>query len=280
MPFSSDPALQMETTERIRPVKIFFGGGRPSLRRALEDLSTVELTVEPLEADCLLVDLASLTPAQHAECLRYPLIPDLPLIVISAQGVDGAIDDNPYLEEVARGEALALSTRPDCCVLRCSPMDADLDQVIHQVLSYSAAYGCFGPSPVAWLTVADLADLIRKLTDVPTLRDGRIYEVAGQEGVSLPDLVNQLTERLKVRAEYYELTPGQVVSALCSSVGWDLDTALRVPHHQQWVGSPKQTSGIVERALGRPPRPLDLTRLIAASTANSPGIPVDAHSSR
>lgn len=29
MPFSSDPALQMETTERIRPVKIFFEEGGP-----------------------------------------------------------------------------------------------------------------------------------------------------------------------------------------------------------------------------------------------------------
>jgi hypothetical protein len=245
-----------------------FIGGRPALRTALAASPRVEPVTDPAEAACALVDVASLTPTAHAEACRYPLPPSLPLVVVSAIGAERSTDANPYLAEVARAESTATRARADHCVLRCAPMDVDLVQVARQISDFSTVYGCFTDGPVPWLALDDLVDVVALLAAEPARRGGRVYELTGHETASLTRVVGRLASALNVRAEYHPLEADQLVTALCSSVGWDLDMALRVPGHQQWAGAGHPTSPLVGKALHRPPRPLDacITYAVAAVT--------------
>ncbi|MEU8918243.1 hypothetical protein [Streptomyces nigrescens] len=236
----------------------------------MEATSRAVLVSDPAEANCALADVASLTPTAHAEACRYPLAPSLPLIITSALGADTAADSNPYLAEVARAESTAAQAHPDHCVLRCAPMDVDLAQVARQIKDFSTVYGCFSGGRVPWLAVEDLLDIAAVLATEPARRAGRVYEITGHESVTVATAVDRLASVLGSRADYHVLEPAQLVDALCVSVGWSLDVALRVPHHQQWIGTEHPTSPLVERALGRPPRLLETCIAHAAASVAGP----------
>ncbi|WP_046468713.1 Rossmann-fold NAD(P)-binding domain-containing protein [Allosalinactinospora lopnorensis] len=253
-------------------------GGRPTLPPALHEAPGVSVVHDPAEADAALVDVGSLTPAAHGEACRYPLAPRLPLIVISALGVDKAGTDDPYLAEVSRAETAAVEGRDDWCVLRRAPLDLDLVQVARQITEFSTVYGCFGDNPVPWLAFEDVLDVIREAVAAPDRRRGRAYQLTGAEPVRVGDLVGMLADSLDRKAEYHPLDPAHLVEALSATVGWSLDTALRVPHHQHWAGTAHPLSPTVERALGRPPRPVStcVARAAAAVATPAAGAPEPA----
>ncbi len=252
------------------PLRLLFIGGRPALRTALAAWPGTELVSDAAEADCALVDVASLTPTAHAEACHYPYAPSLPLIVVSAIGADRCADTNPYLAEVARAENTAARARADHCILRCAPMDVDLVQIARQIADFSTVYGCFTGGPVPWLALGDLVDVTARLVSDPARRGGRAYELTGHDTAPVTTVVDQLAGALDVRAEYHPLEPAQLVGALCNSVGWSLDMALRVPGHQQWTGAGHPTSPLVEKALHHTPRPLDACLAYAAAVVTGP----------
>ncbi|MEY9997919.1 hypothetical protein ABIE67_010038 [Streptomyces sp. V4I8] len=243
-----------------------FVGGRPALRRALATSSLAELVTDPADADCALVDVASLTPTAHASACRYPFLPSLPLVIVSALGVDRLMGASPYLGEVARAENTAAKARADHVVLRCAPMDVDLVQIARQIKDFAAVRGSFTDAPVPWLAVDDLIEVIAVLTTEPMKHTGNVYELTGQELATVPMVVTQLATALGSRAQYHSLGPAQLVAALCSSVSWDFDMASRVPGHQQWIGSGLLPNLLIEQTLRRPARSLNACIARAAST--------------
>ncbi|MGA5559834.1 hypothetical protein ACPCUV_01380 [Streptomyces platensis] len=269
--------MRTEKAGTPAPLRLLFIGGRPALRRALEATSRAVLVNDPAEATCALVDVASLTPTAHAAACHYPLAPSLPLIIISALGADTAAHTNAYLAEVARAEHTAAQAHTDHCVLRCAPMDVDLAQVARQIEDFSTVYGCFSGGRVPWLAVEDLIDVAATVAAEPERRAGRVYEITGHESATVATAVGLLASAMDSRADYHVLEPAQLVDALCVSVGWSLDMALRVPHQQEWIGTEQPTSPLVERALGRPPRPLEACVAHAAASAAGP-TPESGHS--
>ncbi len=245
-------------------------GGRDDLRSALDRSTAADLVSTALEADCVLVDVGSLTPAAHAAACGYPLAPaDLPLFVVSAFGADDDAQRNPYLSEVAHAEQTALAGRTDWCVLRCAPLATDLMQILAQIQTFSAVYGCFGHNAVPWLAVNDVVAVMQELLADADRRVGQTYELTGGTLSSVDDVVARLGALIENPAEVHRIDEGQVVEALTTSIGWSPDVALRVPYHQRWLGAEWSVTDTVERALGRPPSDLDdcLSALVAARAA-------------
>ncbi|MFI9821085.1 hypothetical protein ACIHFC_11525 [Streptomyces sp. NPDC052013] len=193
--------MRTDTAGTRAPLRLLFIGGRPALRTALAASPRTELVTDPAEADCALVDVASLTPAAHAEACRYPFAPSLPLVIMSAVGADRLADTNPYLAEVARAERAAAQARADHCVLRCAPMDVDLVQIARQIADFATVYGCFTDGPVPWLALDDLVDVAALLAFDPVRRGGRVYELTGHEIAPVTTVVDRLADAAGCRAE-------------------------------------------------------------------------------
>ncbi len=253
--------------EPTKPCRVLVIGGRPALLTALSSSQSVSVVRHVTEADVALVDVGGLTPMAHAEACRYPLAPQLPLVVISALGADGADGSDPYLDEVARAETVAMAGRSDVCVLRCAPLDLDLVQVARQIHDHSAVYGCFADDAVPWLAFDDVLDVVRQLVADPGRRGGRAYELTGGDPIPITGVVASLARLLCRGSQYHALEPERLVEALTMSVGWSLDTALRVPHHQEWAGAARPVTPTVERALERSPRPMSVCLQRAATAA-------------
>ncbi|GGM82512.1 NmrA family transcriptional regulator [Longimycelium tulufanense] len=254
-------------------MKVLLLGGRGPLVEAARHHPAVEPVTLEHEAVAAVVDLGSLTPAAQAEATRYPLAGTrLPLVVISAIGVDTATT-NPYLAEMARAERLALDGRERWWVLRCAPLGEDLVPAARQLHQFGAVYAGYGTTEVPWLAATDVLEMLATLLREGQDRWGHAYELTGAEAATAPHMVEQIAQHLgRPGVEYHELAPESLVASLVELAGFDPGVAVRIPPMQDaWAATGREgaASPTVERALGRPPRPLaaQVTDIVSALTA-------------
>lgn len=216
-----------------------FLGERTSLRAAIEEM----VPLDPGEYQVI----DTVPNGNDTQSGRASVNTGLPTVIVSTRRFD--------LGDAAGEVEQKLRTAcPRSIILRCAPMASTMHHFRFSADHFGVVASAFHDEGVAWLTVADLIEVIAAVLADLDRGVGRAFDLTGPSQISMRTLADFYGHQMGKVVDVRRLPPAELIAVL-RSTGMDARFATWLAYNQQATSDPRldPVTPNVESILGRAP---------------------------